>query len=233
MRDAAGAEKWMLQMIEQGSVRLGEAFRPAVEAGVRPCTVSFTAVISAFAKIGVPWAAPVWAVTEATGFARGTLEQLGETSPRGVATSKRSIDAWEDYRVSTQKGSLTCLGTGQPETFWALGWAPVADALCTEAADSVVYNSMINACAKAGDIERADHWLERMLQAGVKPDDKTYNSLMHACGRNGNPERAELWYACLESNLTPFDRITFSTIINSCAKAGSVEKASYWIKAGA
>lgn len=48
-------------------MRLGEAFRQAVEAGVRPCTVSFTAVISAFAKIGVPWAAPVWAVTEATG----------------------------------------------------------------------------------------------------------------------------------------------------------------------
>ena len=43
-------------------MRLGEAFRQAVEAGVRPCTVSFTAVISAFAKIGVPWAAPVWAV---------------------------------------------------------------------------------------------------------------------------------------------------------------------------
>ena len=29
----------------------------------------------------------------------------------------------------------------------------------------MVYNSMINACAKAGDIDRADHWLERMLEA--------------------------------------------------------------------
>ena len=37
-------------------------------------------------------------------------------------------------------------------------------------ADSVVYNSMINACAKAGDIDRADHWLERMLEADVPPD---------------------------------------------------------------
>ena len=36
-------------------------------------------------------------MTSAPGFARGTLEQLGETSPRGVATSKRSIDAWEAW----------------------------------------------------------------------------------------------------------------------------------------
>ena len=37
MRDAVGAEQWMLQMLAEG---------------VRPCTVSFTAVISAFAKLG-------------------------------------------------------------------------------------------------------------------------------------------------------------------------------------
>jgi len=89
---------------------------------------------------------------------------------------------------------------------------------------------MINACAKAGDIESADHWLGRMLQAGLKPDDKTYNSLMHACGRNGNPERAELWYAQMTSQGFRPDRITFSTIINSCAKAGEIEKATHWIK---
>ena len=45
MRDAQGAEQWMLQMLEEG---------------VRPCTVSFTAVISAFAKVGDLESAEAW-----------------------------------------------------------------------------------------------------------------------------------------------------------------------------
>eukprot|EP00439_Symbiodinium_sp_Y106_P082133 s1128_g21.t1 len=176
-RDAAAAEKWMLRMIEQG---------------IKPCTVSFTAVISAFAK------------------------DL-KSAERNPGRLDRALLRREEAGI--QGGARF------------------------EVADSVVFNSMINACAKAGDIESADHWLGRMLQerscrlegacglegayglAGLKPDDKTYNSLMHACGRNGNPERAELWYAQMTSQGFRPDRITFSTIINSCAKAGEIEKA--------
>eukprot|EP00913_Durusdinium_trenchii_P006562 g6165.t1 len=93
------------------------------------------------------------------------------------------------------------------------------------AADSVVYNSMINACAKAGDIERADHWLERMLQAGVKPDDKTYNSLMHACDVNS----ANMWFSALLSKGHTPSTITYNCMVSTFTQAGAVDLAMEWL----
>ena len=50
--------------------------------------------------------------------------------------------------------------------------------------DTAVYNTLINACAGAGDVERALETLEAMQEEGIAPDVITYTSLIKACGNN-------------------------------------------------
>lgn len=51
--------------------------------------------------------------------------------------------------------------------------------------DAPVYNTLIDACAGAGDIHRALETLQAMLEAGVRPTVITYTSLIKACEIHG------------------------------------------------
>lgn len=53
--------------------------------------------------------------------------------------------------------------------------------------DTAAYNTLINACASGGDIERALEAVKAMQSEGVKLDAITYTSLIKACGINGGP----------------------------------------------
>merc|ERR1719277_2952204 len=45
---------------------------------------------------------------------------------------------------------------------------------------------MIDACAKAGDLARAEHWLETMLAKGVRPNVVAYASLARPFAHHGD-----------------------------------------------
>jgi len=92
----------------------------------------------------------------------------------------------------------------------------------------VVFNSVINSCAKAGQLGKAEKWVRRMLEAGFRPDDKTYNCLTHACGRN--KDVSGLWSGKMMSTGVGTDAMTFSTLIASCAKAGKIDIACEWLE---
>ena len=47
----------------------------------------------------------------------------------------------------------------------------------------MTYNSLINACAKAGDPDRAEAWLRDMEVAGLSPGLVTINSVMNASAK--------------------------------------------------
>jgi len=53
--------------------------------------------------------------------------------------------------------------------------------------DTAIYNTLINACATGGDIERALEAVQAMQMEGVELDVITYTSLIKACGINGGP----------------------------------------------
>ena len=58
--------------------------------------------------------------------------------------------------------------------------------------DAPVYNTLIDACAGAGDVERALETLLAMREAGVSPTVITYTSLIKACEIHGGSDMIEL-----------------------------------------
>lgn len=57
----------------------------------------------------------------------------------------------------------------------------------------VTYNSLINACAKALNAERAEYWLAQMCDSGLQPDSVSYSTVVHACVRAHEANRAAHW----------------------------------------
>ena len=58
--------------------------------------------------------------------------------------------------------------------------------------DAAVYNTLINACAGAGDIDRALETMQAMQDEGIPPDVITYTSLIKACSMNSGPHMVNL-----------------------------------------
>jgi len=96
-------------------------------------------------------------------------------------------------------------------------------------ANVVTYGALIHACARVGDVARAEQWLEKMHSANVQANAVTYNAVMSACTKNGDLERAQYWLqAMTDAGITP-DVVSYNTIITACAKAGDLEKAEEWL----
>jgi pentatricopeptide repeat protein len=58
--------------------------------------------------------------------------------------------------------------------------------------DAAVYNTLINACAGVGDLDKALETVQAMQDEGIHPDVITYTSLLKACGINGCDGTVEL-----------------------------------------
>mmetsp|Transcript_4086 Transcript_4086/g.3674 ORF Transcript_4086/g.3674 Transcript_4086/m.3674 type:complete len:247 (+) Transcript_4086:48-788(+) len=58
--------------------------------------------------------------------------------------------------------------------------------------DTAVYNTLINACAGVGDIDRALETMTAMQENGIEPNVITYTSLIKACAFNSRNEMIEL-----------------------------------------
>ena len=48
-------------------------------------------------------------------------------------------------------------------------------------ADTISYNTVIKACAEAGDVARAEHWLSMISKAGFNADTISYSTVIQAC----------------------------------------------------
>lgn len=61
--------------------------------------------------------------------------------------------------------------------------------------DRVIFNTLINACSRAGAVQRAFDVLTDMKSEAtpVKPDHVTYGALISACARKGEVRR-EFFY---------------------------------------
>lgn len=58
--------------------------------------------------------------------------------------------------------------------------------------DAATYNTLINACATAGDLDRAQETVAAMQEEGVLPDVITYTSLIKACSNSAAPGAVQL-----------------------------------------
>ncbi|CAM9780507.1 unnamed protein product, partial [Laminaria digitata] len=83
------------------------------------------------------------------------------------------------------------------------------------------YTSVIDACAKAGQLGRAMDVLERMRRDRVSPSLVTYNTLILACGTGGGEWRRalELVGVMVDSGIKP-DAFTFTLALAACEAGG-------------
>jgi len=92
-------------------------------------------------------------------------------------------------------------------------------------ANVVTYSAMIDACAKSGDLARAEKWHNAMTDKGVSPNAHSYSAVINACAKAGDVEAAERWLEKLEQAGVRSDVVVYSSVIDACGKVGDAERA--------
>ncbi|KAL4533067.1 hypothetical protein Ndes2526A_g08520 [Nannochloris sp. 'desiccata'] len=87
--------------------------------------------------------------------------------------------------------------------------------------DAAVWNALVTASGRAGQLQRAFDVLEEMLAAGLRPNARTYSSLIDACARTGDKELALRVYAKARREGFEKELQLYSAAINACVRAKS------------
>merc|ERR1712012_1112752 len=87
------------------------------------------------------------------------------------------------------------------------------------APDVVSYNSVINACAKAGKADRAERWLAKAIEGGVAPNVVSYTAVIDACAKAGKAERAEHWLAQARRSGIILNVVSYTAAMKGCIRA--------------
>lgn len=79
----------------------------------------------------------------------------------------------------------------------------------------MLINTVIKACAKAGDYQRAEKWFHYMLEMRIKPNRKTFGKLMDAAMKGGNPGVTKRWFEAMEDFGFAADAVNFNMLLLS------------------
>lgn len=85
--------------------------------------------------------------------------------------------------------------------------------------DAPVWNALVTAAGRAGQLQRSFDVLDDMLQSGVRPNARTYGSLIDACARTGDKELALRVYGKAQREGHVGELVVYSAAINACVKA--------------
>ena len=76
--------------------------------------------------------------------------------------------------------------------------------------DVVSYTTLIDACAKKGLVEEAEHWLAQMLERGeIKADVVAYTAVISAHANQGKVDGALKWLSEMRKNGVEANLVTF------------------------
>merc|ERR1719162_998686 len=110
------------------------------------------------------------------------------------------------------------------------GAISVFDSLETSGVDlnSVIYNTVLDACVECRDLRAAEKWMEEVQDAGMA-DVVSFNTLIKAHLKNDNFEKARsLMDEMKQKNLQP-SRVTFNELINAMVmKGGESRRSEIW-----
>jgi pentatricopeptide repeat protein len=99
-----------------------------------------------------------------------------------------------------------------------------------EVPDVILYNALIDRCAKGKEPLRALVVFEEMRFQGVAPNLITYNALIGACAKGNQPERAlEIFEGMRKQGVTP-SLTTYRILIGTCRKANQPEQALHLLQ---
>ncbi|CAL1142865.1 unnamed protein product [Cladocopium goreaui] len=93
----------------------------------------------------------------------------------------------------------------------------------------VTFGSMLDACARAGKMDKAKTWLERMAEAMLQPSKHCYTSLVKGAATKGDLALAEHWMQKMEADGYT-DEMSYGSILQACSASASVEKAEKWFR---
>jgi pentatricopeptide repeat protein len=86
------------------------------------------------------------------------------------------------------------------------------------------YNSIIHTCTQAGEMARAEKYLEYMEECGLEPNMVSYNSVINACADQGDAVRAERWLLRMVARGLKPNVVTYGTICKVFARQGAVQQ---------
>lgn len=179
------------------------ALRMTSQKGLMPTRIAFNATLGALGKAG-QWR-----------HARKVLEDMRQdSSAGGFRTPLKATGAAETSGMPLQ-GELPQAPMRAESYRGRRDYSKV-----TPRPDVFSYTSVITACAKAGELERAVETFHDMRRARVEPNLITYNALISACGPPRGDWRRALSFVeeMLNSGLTP-DDFTLTTVIAACEAA--------------
>ncbi|CAE8625747.1 unnamed protein product [Polarella glacialis] len=109
-----------------------------------------------------------------------------------------------------------------------------AEAIFAEIAASVphrkktmLYNTVLKACANQGAQARAAHWFRTMRGERVRVNDRTFGKLAEAGAKCGDPAAAQRWLRRLGAEA---DAAKLNMLIDACAQAGMPTEAAQWLE---
>jgi pentatricopeptide repeat protein len=96
--------------------------------------------------------------------------------------------------------------------------------------DITTFNTLIDVCAKVGDVNMTTKLWQLMEDLGIRPSNITYNMVLNTCAQAHDGFLAEQW---MQHMLAAGDGIapcvvSYGTVISAFAKTGNFEKAEEW-----
>eukprot|EP00933_Yihiella_yeosuensis_P037560 TRINITY_DN31550_c0_g1_i2.p1 TRINITY_DN31550_c0_g1~~TRINITY_DN31550_c0_g1_i2.p1 ORF type:complete len:849 (-),score=157.68 TRINITY_DN31550_c0_g1_i2:209-2755(-) len=222
--DAARAEMWFKRMVDAGIAPDNVSFNTVIKAHARKGNISgaeqwlrrakendggaqldafaYNALIAAAARCSDPTAAETW-----------LRQMIQDGATPDVVSYNSVINAW------AKRGS-------------ASGAERIVTLMCegkhtgTVEPDVVTLGVALHACARAGELKRAEGMFQRIVARGkTQPDAICFNALINASVKANNIERAEMWLNQMMEAGVPPSVVSYTTVLHAHARAGNVEAA--------
>merc|ERR1719265_1456189 len=87
----------------------------------------------------------------------------------------------------------------------------------------ICYNAVINACARVGNVTRAEKWLQELTNAGIEADAISYNAVIDACAKAGDAARAQSIFSQMQAAGVAPTVVTYTSLATPLAKKGDWE----------
>jgi pentatricopeptide repeat protein len=89
----------------------------------------------------------------------------------------------------------------------------------------VTFNTIMDACARSGDMSRIPALLESLTKQGLQPNLITYGIVIKGyCQENRLTEALQVWESMLSTTSFKPDEIMYNTILDGCARKGMYER---------
>jgi len=114
---------------------------------------------------------------------------------------------------------------------------------------TMLYNTVLKACARSGDVARAEHWHDTMVNEGVQVNHKSFGKLIEAAAKLGQVGPAESFFRRLCANVTETPRgaathasaaarpnkiivgpSKYNAVIHASAKSSDARRSACWLE---